>query len=68
MQNNYSSSLLVFVYNLVFIRTRSSPREFNIRHFRANLVWFGLVSFAYIVYSFVNCLSCAVGLEIKVIS
>ena len=59
---------LFFVYKLVFIRTRSSPREFNIRHFRSNLVWFGFVSFVYIVYSFVNCLSRAVGLEIKVIS
>ena len=49
------------------MRTCSSPGEFNIRHFRSNLVWFRFVCI-YCIYSFVNCLIRAVGLEIKVIS
>mgnify|MGYP000456475645 CR=1 FL=1 len=36
--------------------------------FRSNLVSFRFISLVYFVYSFVNCLSRAVGLEIKVIS
>ena len=66
--NNSSSSLLFFVHMLVFIRTRSSSRKFNIRHFLFELsfVSFRFISLAYFVYSFVNSLSRAIGLEIKV--
>ena len=52
------------------MRTRSSSRKFNIRHFSFELsfVSFRFISLAYFVYKFVNCLSRAVGLEMKVIS
>ena len=47
--DNSSSSLLFFVHMLVFIRTRSSSRKFNIRHFSFEL---GFVSLRFISLAF----------------